>query len=456
MKNILKKIGYSLIVIALAVGYVSATDTVLAANTSGSDIHASAPLAPTDDTSALNAIKPLIHSGGGDQVVTGRMTLSSTIGAAFESISSIGRPSVFEKPAAVADSFFAVLGNSWVGGNMFVGIPRSSFDWQNSPFTLGSSHSWMTQFGTIGNYITADLQKVNVSGNVLSTNLTHSVADSPNVCLNQFGSLVLCGDFSCTGAAPTNATMCSGDNSNLSANTGNSVVSTCSATKCEYTCLSGYHIDGGVCVANTYSCTGSVPTNATMCSGDNSNLSSDTANSVVDACSFPAGSNPKCEYSCDTGYHEDNGSCVVDNYVCEGSWTTTTGGSCSGTYETVAAGSCSGSYMFNDDTSYGCSGPCGYCGEYSCSGLTEASCGDDPEDLNGEEYYQEYCGSNTCAWAAGASTNHSCTGLVQAQCISQQYDGCSWNSGTTTNSCFGASTSSSCTGQNSACSWVQQ
>lgn len=54
--------------------------------------------------------------------------------------------------------------------------------------------------------------------------------------------------FSCTGIAPTNATLCASDDTGLSANTARTLVNSCGAAKCEYTCNSGYQISGGVCV----------------------------------------------------------------------------------------------------------------------------------------------------------------------------------------------------------------
>lgn len=45
-------------------------------------------------------------------------------------------------------------------------------------------------------------------------------------------------------------------------------------------------------------CTGSVPNLASLCSGDDSGLLANTPRTLVASCSVPAGSNPKCQYSC--------------------------------------------------------------------------------------------------------------------------------------------------------------
>lgn len=52
-------------------------------------------------------------------------------------------------------------------------------------------------------------------------------------------------------------------------------------------------------------CTGADPANATLCTGD----VSDTSKTVVSACSVPAGSDPKCEYTCNSPYTFSGGTC---------------------------------------------------------------------------------------------------------------------------------------------------
>ena len=274
-----------MIVLGLFVGYTVLAHTIYAAS-----------LAPTDNAAVLDEIKPLIHSGAAHQFITGSVTLKQNLGNMFDAVSADGRPSVFEKPAALGvnsgknpggaikngnssiPTFFASLGNSWIGGRLFVGIPRSEFNWQsgnpfgikhsNIPNTIG--YNWFNDFNLIGG--TATLQKVNVQGNTLASNLSHNTSDSDQVCVNSKGSLVLCGTFSCTGTVPEHSSMCSGDNTNLSANTSNTLVASCTTeTKCEFRCLAGFHKDGNSCVADaaaTYACQGSwTTTGSGSCSG---------------------------------------------------------------------------------------------------------------------------------------------------------------------------------------------
>jgi hypothetical protein len=64
------------------------------------------------------------------------------------------------------------------------------------------------------------------------------------------GYAVQCPMPQCVGpVVPPNATLCAGDDTNLSANTTLSLVPACTpSTKCEYTCSNGYALSGGVCV----------------------------------------------------------------------------------------------------------------------------------------------------------------------------------------------------------------
>jgi len=90
--------------------------------------------------------------------------------------------------------------------------------------------------------------------------------------------------YTCTvGANTSNATLCSGDDETLSANTQNTLVPACSPAKCEYTCSVGYELSGNSCVVSSGP-TASI--NAPDCSiiiGQNSctsNVSWDTDNMV--------------------------------------------------------------------------------------------------------------------------------------------------------------------------------
>jgi hypothetical protein len=68
-----------------------------------------------------------------------------------------------------------------------------------------------------------------------------------NVAPAQSCSAPACSSYSCQGTVPTNASMCAGDNQNLISNVNNILVPACTAAKCEYTCNSGSLILGGSC-----------------------------------------------------------------------------------------------------------------------------------------------------------------------------------------------------------------
>ncbi len=118
------------------------------------------------------------------------------------------------------------------------------------------------------------------------------------------------GSCACTGATPSNSNICTGDDVELATSTPRTLVSSCSpSTKCEYTCSSGYVLQDGACVAITYSCTGSAPSNANLCGGDADGLASDTPRKLVYDCSVPSEAS-KCEYTCSSGFTKDGEGCV--------------------------------------------------------------------------------------------------------------------------------------------------
>lgn len=155
------------------------------------------------------------------------------------------------------------------------------------------------------------------------------------------------------------------------------------------------------------------------------------------------------------------GSCSgVQAASCSGTYTQTstssTQGSCTGTYTTTTTpASCTGFYGFNDDPGFNCNGPCGQCTDYSCAGLSQSQCGNDPEGIGGLPGY--YCGQNTCTWDPGVQEQVSCSGLSGTQCTSQEYSDCTWEPQTTTTTlqCSGPTTQNSCTSQSASCTWNQ-
>jgi hypothetical protein len=68
---------------------------------------------------------------------------------------------------------------------------------------------------------------------------------------------------------------------------------------------SGWRVQSVNIIAPVYSCTGTVPTDAAMCVGDNTGLSVDAPNTVVGSCTVA-----KCEYVCSSGFIKSDNSCV--------------------------------------------------------------------------------------------------------------------------------------------------
>ncbi|MFZ1736006.1 MAG: hypothetical protein WAU31_03670, partial [Candidatus Moraniibacteriota bacterium] len=82
-------------------------------------------------------------------------------------------------------------------------------------------------------------------------------------------------------------------------------------------------------------------TNAVSCSGDTSGLTSDVQNTLVDSCSSPLGSEPKCEYTCKSGYTRSGTMCIpIDSCLCDSAESAT---QCKGTYKNSCGRLCDGS-----------------------------------------------------------------------------------------------------------------
>lgn len=62
------------------------------------------------------------------------------------------------------------------------------------------------------------------------------------------GAVVFSSGGSCTGGVPSNAAPCSGSNSGLTFDIANTAVSACSGAKCEYLCTAGFTPGGGSCI----------------------------------------------------------------------------------------------------------------------------------------------------------------------------------------------------------------
>ena len=125
----------------------------------------------------------------------------------------------------------------------------------------------------------------------------------------------------CTGSIPAGYTMCSGDSTGLTVDTAwlnaGTTSSSCTASrKCEY-----YGSSGGGGGGGTYSCTGSVPAGYTMCSGDDTGLSANMAWLGVGLTDSSCTAGRKCEYyGAGTGgaTYSCTGSVLAGHTICPG------------------------------------------------------------------------------------------------------------------------------------------
>jgi hypothetical protein len=172
----------------------------------------------------------------------------------------------------------------------------------------------------------------------------------------------------CTPVAdPANSTICAGDATGLTVDTAKTAVAACSAPKCQYTCSAGYVLDTGSCRAAV--CTPVAdPTNSTICAGDNTGLTADTAKTVVATCSAP-----KCQYTCSAGYQDNdlNGTCLAacaaGTCNSHGTCVDTTGTAvctCTAGYTGAACATCAAGYVLDS----------GACRLAMCTGTTPTDC----------------------------------------------------------------------------------
>ncbi len=126
---------------------------------------------------------------------------------------------------------------------------------------------------------------------------------SGNSCVSSSGPI-------CTGLTPAYTSPCAGDDQGLTISLAKTVVTACTDAKCEYVCNSGYVKSGSSCVPL---CTGSTPSNAQLCSGDNQGFTTPTARTLVPACTDTA----KCEYICNSGFGKVGNFCMSTS-VCSG------------------------------------------------------------------------------------------------------------------------------------------
>ncbi len=122
----------------------------------------------------------------------------------------------------------------------------------------------------------------------------------------------------CTGSAPTNANLCPDTDKNVLANTPRKVVTSCdqaettaSPASCRYICKSGYVNDKGAC--RLAKCTGSTPSNASLCPNTNKLLTSDTSMHYGSCPATNTASDEKCVFQCKSGYeyNPSTGGCIA-------------------------------------------------------------------------------------------------------------------------------------------------
>ena len=348
---------------------------------------------PTDNPSSLSHLKAILHPGAGEQYVNGKIILDSGV-RVFKNIStyfdarssgSTPRPSFFQSSKNVAHSVLASLYDfTVVDGPLFIGFPLGAFQssMSGNGFGLNTNISqnnqnnqnpiiqlWTTNYGggSMGGGFSATLQKVNIAGAVRSSALAHQYSDPQRVCVNAKGIFTL----------------------------------NCPSTP------------------QTYSCTGTLPTNATLCSGDDQGLSQDTNITLVSSCT----NTQKCEAICNGGYHEENGACVADaTYHWDtGRWSQcsqASQASCEGAWTTEGTGACTGD-------------------GYVCEGT------DNSWNANGLDYDCEYCDEQ--------SDETTCNSFSASA-----YGSCTWNTNIENHNCSDSSPQSKsiCEQQDSACHWV--
>jgi len=117
--------------------------------------------------------------------------------------------------------------------------------------------------------------------------------------------------YTCIGTLPTNSTLYSGDNTGLSASTPYIYSASNTGAKCEFSCNSPYTWNGSSCAEPTYTCIGTLPTNSTLYSGDNTGLSANTAYSYS-----ASDTATKCQFSCNSTYTWNGSSCIDPSCSC--------------------------------------------------------------------------------------------------------------------------------------------
>ncbi len=156
----------------------------------------------------------------------------------------------------------------------------------------------------------------------------------------------------------------------------------------------------------TYTCTGTTPSNATLCSGDDTNLTADTAKTVVSSCGTP-----KCEYTCNAGYHLENGSCIQDETY---TWHSELG-SCDG----AVPASCTGQWTVSGENDR-CEGDGELMGVHCNDQTNETDCND----------FNDSVDTGSCTWVTENVTHDCSTNPTwsESDCRAQN-SACTWTDG---------------------------
>ena len=275
-----------------------------------------------------------------------------------------------------------------------------------------------------------------------------------------------CRAFACQNDLyPSNATKCSqtgedpADETSMTTDTNWSVVDStgagweCTSAKCEYNCNDGYVKSGNTCIAAV--CTGGNPDPrgaALACPGDDPPLVT-TSRTLKLACSSPAGSDPKCEYACPSGYVLYNGACCSPacplgscGAQSDGCGQTINCGNCCGNGAIDSGEQCDGGNLNGKSCStQGYSAGTLACNS-NCTFNTSSCC----NPINGT--WGPWGACSNCYQARtcnGASCGGSCSGNSTRSCYSGTWSTGSW--GACSVSCGGGDQTRSVTCSSSCC-----
>lgn len=228
----------------------------------------------------------------------------------------------YDEPLTCTNGTLKAVGWAFDGNDVPASINVNFYNGTTATTLLGSvlanqsSADVTAYFATLGQTVTGNHRFVwERTGMAAGTYTVSAFAQNTGAGANtNLGAkTVTCGTtppptYSCSPSSFSNATICSGDDT-VTANTTSTLVSACTtATKCEFTCNSGYSLSGGACVADvvTYSCTNMPTGGEAWDSEENDGLSADK-----DWVYAVADTSVKCQYKCKEGYVRYNNTCVA-------------------------------------------------------------------------------------------------------------------------------------------------